>query len=1048
MKRSARDNQVVHGMWVGSELSRLELLTLHSFTHFGHAFHLWVYDEPRAKLPSGVTLRDASKVVPRDRVFRKAENDPETGVGRGSYGAPFSDLFRYKLLYEHGGIWVDMDVTCLRTFDFAEDYVLRPHRVGVVGSILKCPKGSRLMRRSYEETVAAVNEASAWLMPNRILSRNVERLDLGRFIKAGLSNVDSWLGVVRRFVEEPEPIPDEWYAIHWINEMWRTLGADGGYYRGRKLLDYVPDKDAPRPGSTMWELYRKYGLIDPWEAPAGMRPAGAMVRKAASSLPVRSPDERRSGAARLNVLVPSLVRGGAERAVIETMTALRKQPGLSQRLYVVHRSRRQYPIGADGNLEIVFADSSLDEAATMRAIGMDVLCTGDPTLYTHLVPAKLLRHLWDMGVTTIPVVQNASQGWTDPPSRYRDPHVPFVVAVSDAVAEELRASASPKPVMTIRHQLQRFHTPAELSGHRREIRERHGIADNALLIGMVGQFKSQKAYTRAVRVLERVRQSVPAKLMILGGWDQDHGAGRAAYEATCRRAVELGVIADMIMPGDVHPADPYFAAFDVFMNTSIYEGLSVALLEALQAGCPVVVSDAGGNREVLGKRAVLVKDGADIDGYVEGILSFVHVTDRVLPQPGGDAPVAPRLWPLLSKHGMADKQRRPGSLSGSLFLTQNLQMGGPQQSLVNLLTRLPARQKTAVCALEDQPLDHLKRRLDEARIPIFSADRAKGVMDKVEAVLDWVDMLRVRNLCYWNVGPELKLALTKILSFRDIRLIDVSPGPMLFDELAAAEAFQRQLAFSATQYFSRLDRFVAKYTKGVPAAGMGVSRRKIRVIPNGVPTAPNFVPLPPAEVMLPRERDPRLAVGTCCRIVPDKHIEFLLEAMALVSRQSPGSSLTIVGGPDLRSQGYFDELKRQVLDAGTENVFFVGEQGDIMPFLGQFQVFVMFSDRQGCPNASLEAMSMGLPIVANRSGGMTEQVEDGVNGYLVKSPQEMADRILALLKSKRLRERLGKAGRKFVRKRFSAERMAAAYEELLDERQHFEKQVGIGGKAH
>jgi len=1032
MRVRGRDNQVIHGMWVGGGLSRLELLTLHSFTHFGHAFHLWVYDDLGVKLPPGVTLRDASKVIPRDRVFRKAESDPETGVGRGSYGAPFSDLFRYKLLHEHGGIWVDMDVTCLKPFDFAEDYVLRPHRVGVVGSILKCPKGSPLMRRSYKETAAAVNESSTWLMPNRILSRNVERLELGRFIKADLSNADSWLGVIRRFIEEPAPIPDEWYAIHWINEMWRTLGEDAGYYRGRKLLDYVPDKNAPRPGSTLWELYRKYGLIDPWEVPAGLRLVGAAMRKAAPNLPVRSQHGQPRAAMRLNVLVPSLVRGGAERAVVETMTALRKQPGLSQRLYVVHRSRRQYPAGADGNFEVVFSDGTSDDAASMRAIGMNVLSTGDPTIYTHLVPARLLRQLWDMGVTTIPVVQNAQAGWTDPPAGYRDPHVPFVVAVSDAVAKELRAARCPKPVITLRHQLQRFHTPGELAVQRREIRERYGIADDTLLIGMVGQFKSQKAYTRAVRVLERVRQSVPAKLMILGGWDQDHGAGRAAYEATCRRAVELGVIADMIMPGDVHPTDPYFAAFDVFLNTSIYEGLSVALLEALQAGCPVVVSDAGGNREVLGKRAVLVGDGADIDGYVEGILSFVHVADRILPQPGAEILAVPRLWPLLARHGIAGKLWQPGLLSGSLFLTENLQMGGPQQSLVNLLTRLPARHKTVVCALAGAVLDHHKRRLDEARIPIFSADDATAIMDKVEAVLNWIDMLRIRNLCFWNVGPEIKLALAKILSFREIRLIDVSPGPMLFEELAGADAFQRQLAFTADQYFARLDGFVAKYAKGVPPPGTKVNRRKIRVIPNGVPAAPNFVPLPPAEFMLPRERDLRLAIGTCSRIVPDKHIEFLLETMALVSRQSPGSSLTVVGGPDARSQGYFDELKRHVVAAGSQNLFFVGEQADVIPFLGQFQVFVMFSDRQGCPNASLEAMSMGLPIIANRSGGMAEQVEDGVNGYLVASPAQMADRILALLKSKRLRDRMGKAARKIARKRFSVENMAAAYEELLD----------------
>jgi len=185
--------------------------------------------------------------------------------------------------------------------------------------------------------------------------------------------------------------------------------------------------------------------------------------------------------------------------------------------------------------------------------------------------------------------------------------------------------------------------------------------------------------------------------------------------------------------------------------------------------------------------------------------------------------------------------------------------------------------------------------------------------------------------------------------------------------------------------------------------------------------------------MLPRDRDPSLAIGTCCRFVPDKRIEFLLETMVLLSRYAPGSSLTIVGGPDLGNQDYFEAIRGRVMEAGLDNVFFAGEQQDVLPFLGQFRLFVMYSDRQGCPNASLEAMSMGLPIIANRSGGVAEQVEDGVNGYLVASPAEMADRAIALLKNKRLRERMGKASRAIARKRFSMEKMVEAYQELLAE---------------
>jgi glycosyltransferase involved in cell wall biosynthesis len=1034
MSTISKDNKIIHGMWFGTHLSRLELLTLHSFVHFGHEFQLWAYDDlSHYDFPRGVTLRDAAEIIPRKGVFAKSARDRETGVGRNSFGAPFSDLFRYKLLNKYGGIWVDMDVTCLRPFNFPGKYAFRPHRIGVVGSILKCPAGAPIIKKIYYETARSVNPDSDYLLPNRILTKHVAAMGLQRHIVKDISNDDNWMAFIRPLIENLVSIPEEWYAIHWINEMWRTLKDDCGDYRGRRLLDYVPDKDAPHPGSTLWELYRKYGLIDARDGPNTSSGQRMTLSQTPPPLPIRTPCDQSPTLSYLNVLLPSLVRGGAERSVLETIGALKRVSGLRQMLFVVHRSRRQYRPDSGENLKVTFADNPSDIKGAMRAFALEMLQASAPVVYTHLIPADQLRHLWDMGISTIPVVQNMRPGWNDPPSAYNSAHVPFVVGVSDAVSSELHALGCPKPVVTLRHELQRAYTPADLARQRREIRDRYGIADNTLLIGMVGQFKSQKAYTRAVRVLHRVRAFLPAKLMIIGGWDHDYGEGRAAYEATCRRAVDLGVIADMIMPGDMDPSDPYLAAFDVFLNTSIYEGLSVALLEAIQSGCPIVTADAGGNREVLPPDAVLVADGADIEAYVSGILRQAEKRERVLPQRPSDPALVPRLWALIAKHGIANSISRPSAASGSLFLTENLQIGGPQTSLINLLPGLSSASKIAVCVLHGAPLASHKQKLDAARIPILSADSLTSIVDKAEFVLNWIDALHIRNLVFWNAGPEFKTLLAKILLVRDVRLYDVSPGLMLFDELDAAASFERRIALTARQYFARLNGFVTKYKGGAPPASLCPDRTKIHLIPNGVPRPPTFVPLPPPASMLSSRCDNAFAIGTCCRIVPDKRIEFLLKMMATLSTRVPGTSLTVVGAPDDQSSDYFNGLQQRVENEGIRNVFFVGGHEDVTPFLGQFKVFVMVSERQGCPNASLEAMAIGLPVVANRSGGVAEQVEDGVNGFLVSTPAKMAERVAELLKSKKLCAKMGRAGRAVVAKRFSVETMIASYSRLFKE---------------
>jgi hypothetical protein len=96
--------------WFGAPLSRIEKLSLASFVAHGHPVNLFVYEDVGA-VPRGVQLRDAAKVLPREWLFRHRRT--------GSVGL-FADWFRYRLLYERGGIWADSDVVCLAPFDYGQ----------------------------------------------------------------------------------------------------------------------------------------------------------------------------------------------------------------------------------------------------------------------------------------------------------------------------------------------------------------------------------------------------------------------------------------------------------------------------------------------------------------------------------------------------------------------------------------------------------------------------------------------------------------------------------------------------------------------------------------------------------------------------------------------------------------------------------------------------------------------------------------------------------------------------------------------------------------
>lgn len=116
--------------WHGSPLQRMERLSMVSFLRNGHCVDLYVYDEPEG-VPAGVRLRDAAEILPRTAVFRHKRTQ--------SLG-PFSDWFRYRLLFERGGIWADADMVCLRPLIYTSPTIFAwQDENGVNGAILGLP---------------------------------------------------------------------------------------------------------------------------------------------------------------------------------------------------------------------------------------------------------------------------------------------------------------------------------------------------------------------------------------------------------------------------------------------------------------------------------------------------------------------------------------------------------------------------------------------------------------------------------------------------------------------------------------------------------------------------------------------------------------------------------------------------------------------------------------------------------------------------------------------------------------------------------------------
>ncbi len=162
------------------------------------------------------------------------------------------------------------------------------------------------------------------------------------------------------------------------------------------------------------------------------------------------------------------------------------------------------------------------------------------------------------------------------------------------VAARLGASASRSLVVGNGVDVERFGPES-----RAQARRRLGIAEHGKLVLSVGNLVAGKGHQRLIALLPALRRHHPGAMLAIVGGGATHGDMREALE---QQAASLGV-ADAVRFFGAQAQDElrwFYSAADVFALATQYEGWANVLLEAMACGTPVVTTDVGGNREVLG----------------------------------------------------------------------------------------------------------------------------------------------------------------------------------------------------------------------------------------------------------------------------------------------------------------------------------------------------------------------------------------------------------------------------------------------------------------
>lgn len=235
------------------------------------------------------------------------------------------------------------------------------------------------------------------------------------------------------------------------------------------------------------------------------------------------------------------------------------------------------------------------------------------------------------------------------------------------------------------------------------------------------------------------------------------------------------------------------------------------------------------------------------------------------------------------------------------------------------------------------------------------------------------------------------------------------------------------------------DRYLARWTEYIIVNSRGVAEfyrnkrlpeDKLVVIPNGI----GKLERPPGsrralllELGLPD--DARL-VGVVGRLWPQKSLRDAIWAADLLKRIRDDVHLLIVGeGPEWRSlERYCENLEI------TDRVHFLGHRPDAVRITSQLDVFWNTSRYEGQSNSLMEAMALGVPVVASDIPGNRDLVVHGQTGFLVGRGPEfragLAKFTKKILEDPELARRLGEAARNRMENEFSVERMVRAFDEL------------------
>ena len=485
------------------------------------------------------------------------------------------------------------------------------------------------------------------------------------------------------------------------------------------------------------------------------------------------------------------------------------------------------------------------------------------------------------------------------------------------------------------------------------------------------------------------------------------GQGPLAEELQAR-ARELGVEDAVDFLGFRQDVESFYARSLVFVLPSQFEGLSLAMVDALASGLPVVVSDVGEARDVVveGRNGYLYPAG-DVDALVDRLATLLD--DRELRERLGragteDARRVAGVERLSEEYRSILRQRGDGVRGVRVLATVTFNPNQLQAHLRPILELPEVEEVVLVADAAGPPMPKLR-----TVVPNRHLARLLG---RAGAKLAVCVALAHRRRPDWIVGYSLvphgiNACLTRILMGGRVAYVMIGStkewtGGGWDSDNRILGRLSRPVPALEALFFRFVRGFDAVVTMGTDGRRELIERGIApgRVVP--IPASPDerrFHPRPGH----PKEYD-LLTVGS---LIERKQTRDFVEAVARLRSHRPALRAAILGTGPLDQ-----ELRAQARRLGIDDaVDFLGFRRDVEEVYARSRVFVLTSRFEGLSVALIDAMASGLPAVVSDVGEARDLVREGRNGYLFEAGDvdALVRRLEPLLDEPALRERLGRA---------------------------------------